>query len=280
MSKNLDEKTNLPAEAISEEEIRDQLLRILNSQEFKKSPRIRKLLQYLTDQSLAENQVALEGRAIAINVFDRRPEQNNPEDSIVRVQVRRLRRMLSLYYLTEGRFDAIHVEIPKGNYILTFSRNAVRFLPSSERVDDGVKPSITVIPFEMLDNENMENEESEIQVLASGLEYELMNALSCHDEIRVVAYKSCNEQSKNTTAPKIGTDYCIRGTIQAFDDIVHIIAMLSRVEDKTVMSSQPFSKKLTTGPDILAAQSQIAEMIAEDTIKTIRDSRSLQTTAL
>jgi len=63
---------------------------------------------------------------IATEVFGRQQDFDPHVDSMVRVQAGRLRTKLAEYYASEGADDHIIVELPKGNYALTFHhRSAV-----------------------------------------------------------------------------------------------------------------------------------------------------------
>src|SRR6266481_3464393 len=57
---------------------------------------------------------------IATEVFGRQKDFDPHLDSMVRVQAGRLRAKLAEYYGSEGAEDSILVEMPKGNYVLTF----------------------------------------------------------------------------------------------------------------------------------------------------------------
>jgi hypothetical protein len=83
-----------------------------------------KLLRYLAHHSLEHPGVTPKEYQIATEVFGR-PEDFDPhQDSMVRVQVGRLRAKLAEYYSSEGARDPIVVELPKGTYALTFQERA------------------------------------------------------------------------------------------------------------------------------------------------------------
>src|SRR5580658_4324155 len=79
-----------------------------------------KLLRYLGHHALQEPGVRVKEYQIATEVFGRRPDFDPQSDSMIRVQVGRLRAKLSEYYSGEGINDAIIVEVPKGTYHLQF----------------------------------------------------------------------------------------------------------------------------------------------------------------
>ena len=108
------------------EEINQQVARIERSSTFSKSEKLKALLRYLVEQTLSENADRLKGFSIAIDVFDRDPSSFEPtSDSIVRVQVGRLRAGLDTYYNSDGLNDPIRLKIPKGGYKVVFSAHDV-----------------------------------------------------------------------------------------------------------------------------------------------------------
>lgn len=97
-----------------------QIGKLLASHTLHSSESLCKLLRYLTQHSLEHPGVTPKEYQIATEVFGR-PENFDPhQDSMVRVQVGRLRAKLAEYYSSEGTRDPIMVELPKGTYALTF----------------------------------------------------------------------------------------------------------------------------------------------------------------
>jgi hypothetical protein len=103
--------------------IRQQLDKVLGSEQLAKSETSRRLLSYLADRSLHEE--APKETEIALDVFGKDPSFSGAEHSIVRVSVRTLRQKLGEYYAGPGRDDEVRFEIPKGGYRLTVTRNGV-----------------------------------------------------------------------------------------------------------------------------------------------------------
>lgn len=105
--------------------IERQLEAIVASAEFVSAPKIRALLRYLVEATLAGDQDRLKGYAIGVDVFERGEDFDPGADPIVRVQAGRLRKLLEAYYHTAGRNDPIRLEIPKGAYTVEFTDGAV-----------------------------------------------------------------------------------------------------------------------------------------------------------
>jgi adenylate cyclase len=103
-------------EGMSGEQVRDALARVSAHKTFAGASRLRKLLEYVVEQSLAGHGDELKEYTIATSVLDK-PEEFDPQtDSIVRVMFGRVRNGLQLYYATDGAADPVHIIIPLGGY--------------------------------------------------------------------------------------------------------------------------------------------------------------------
>jgi tetratricopeptide (TPR) repeat protein len=96
--------------------IRAQLERISASPVFAHAGRMSRLLAYLVETELAGDGARLNQSRVAIDVFGRNETFDPSVDSIVRVEIGRLRNKLREYYATDGRSDAFVFELPKGRY--------------------------------------------------------------------------------------------------------------------------------------------------------------------
>jgi len=94
--------------------------RIASSTLFQRSPRLKALLLYVTENSLLNPGAALNEHQIGCAVFERAADYSPGEDNIVRVQARHLRSRLEEYFQNEGRAEPLVLEIPKGGYIPAF----------------------------------------------------------------------------------------------------------------------------------------------------------------
>lgn len=73
------------------------------------------LLSYLIEHYLASGpNVPIKAYAIALDVLGRGPDFDPAQNSIVRVEIGRLRNLLEMYYLGPGRQDPVLFKIPKG----------------------------------------------------------------------------------------------------------------------------------------------------------------------
>lgn len=114
----------LPVESqgVSEELIRDQVDRLLRSKTFESSEAHRRLLQYLADKTIAGEAYRLKEYSVGLEAFGKPASYDPRHDSIVRIQLGRLRQKLMAYYQSEGIADPLVITIPKGAFKLEFGR--------------------------------------------------------------------------------------------------------------------------------------------------------------
>jgi len=110
--------------AISNEEKRLALTRVLESRTFGRSDQLRAFLRYVCEAELEGRANQLNEYALGVSVLGR-PEGYSPaEDSSVRSRAYELRNKLKAYYQTEAPDDPIQIEIEKGAYVPRFQRRA------------------------------------------------------------------------------------------------------------------------------------------------------------
>jgi len=100
--------------------IETELEKIVNSRLFRDAGSLRELLGYTVRETIAGRGGDLKEYLLGATVLRKGDAFDPKADPIVRVQMRRLRGRLEQYYATEGRHDAIVVDIPKGAYTPTF----------------------------------------------------------------------------------------------------------------------------------------------------------------
>lgn len=111
--------------ALEAASIRAQVDRILQSKSLRLSEGQRRLLSYLADKSLAGEADDLKEYAIGVDAFSKPASYDPRQESVVRMQVARLRQKLADYYRTEGVSDPILVDLPKGGFKITFEPRPV-----------------------------------------------------------------------------------------------------------------------------------------------------------
>src|SRR5579859_7062078 len=105
-----DSASGHPASA-SPEESREELTRILNSQEFRSSNRSKEFLKYVVENTLAGHGDTLKERTIGIDVYGRPASYDPSDDATVRVKAGEVRKRLDRYYASEGRSERLRIEL-------------------------------------------------------------------------------------------------------------------------------------------------------------------------
>jgi adenylate cyclase len=125
------------------DEVRNQLRRILSSETFADKERLRTLLRYIVEEKLSNHASRLKEYSLATAVFGRGEDFDLKNDSIVRVQMRNLRKNLDAYYENEGREDPLRIEIPKGSYVPQFTERGAGHEAGRR---GGVRPADIALP--------------------------------------------------------------------------------------------------------------------------------------
>lgn len=125
---------------LATEEIRSALDRVLESSRFREAPRISAFLRFVVERRLAGEPEQIKETVIALEVYGRGSTFNPQTDSIVRVEAGRLRSKLRDYYLTEGRSEALRIELPKGTYVPVFHSTPAPGAPGEEPAAPGNPP--------------------------------------------------------------------------------------------------------------------------------------------
>src|ERR1700746_3904933 len=107
-------------ERISEEAIREELSRILESSIVIQSDRLGRFLRFTVETTLAGDAEIVKEYLIGTEVYGRKPPYHPSADSIVRSEARRLRSKLKEYYESVGKDDAVLIYYRLGSYVPVF----------------------------------------------------------------------------------------------------------------------------------------------------------------
>jgi len=102
------------------EAIRQQLERVLASAQFANAPSMGKMLRFVVDHALEGTADRLKEYTLGVEVFGRGGDFDPRQDTIVRVQARRLRERLVDYYALSGTADPVRIGLPSGHYVPKF----------------------------------------------------------------------------------------------------------------------------------------------------------------
>jgi hypothetical protein len=126
---------------LEDSEIRHQVERLLNSKALEGSEVHRRLLSYLAEKTLAGEADRLKEYVVALDALGKPATYDPRHDSVVRIQVGRLRVKLAEYYQQEGAADGVVVSLPKGGFKLQFEKAA----PRNARIPDPGKWRWTIV---------------------------------------------------------------------------------------------------------------------------------------
>ncbi len=99
------------------------LRRVLESETFRNSDSLRRLLAYMAQRTLNHSADDLKEYTIGIEVFAKPSSYDPQKDASVRVQISRLRQKLEEYYSSEGSSEPWRVALPKGHFAVVFERH-------------------------------------------------------------------------------------------------------------------------------------------------------------
>lgn len=108
--------------AVSDDEKRQALARVLDSRTFSRSDQLRAFLRYVCEAEREGRAQQLNEYALGVSVLGRREGYSPAEDSSVRSRAYELRNKLKSYYQEEAPDDPIQIEIEKGAYVPRFQR--------------------------------------------------------------------------------------------------------------------------------------------------------------
>jgi hypothetical protein len=139
MSLNLVMTEGKSEDKVSEQAIREELSRVLQSSMFAQSDRLGRFLRFTVETTLAGDADTLKEYLIGTEVYERNSSYHPSEDSIVRSEARRLRAKLKEYYDSVGKYDSVHIYYRPGSYVPAFrprpSEGGEHMLPSAKPVE-------------------------------------------------------------------------------------------------------------------------------------------------
>jgi len=271
-------------DAVRAAEVREQLDRILSDPAFSGANRRRRLLRYLVEQALEDHPESLKESVIATEVFDRSPDYDPQIDSVVRVEVGRLRDRLAKYYDNAGPKEPVRIEIPRGGYRPVFvfresvAEPGVAPPPTEPRVWKAaaavvaivivvalaawavwrMRPSPTTTPaaIAVLPFLNLSGDAAD-EYLGDGISEELTETLAEFNDLRVVARTSAFQyKGKSVDVREIGRNLraaaVIEGSVVRRGTQFRVIAQLIRSSDGYHLWSHTYEATLAELPAVEA----------------------------
>ena len=241
--------------------IKIQVKKICGSGEFKSKDLLCRFLNYIVSEHLAGRGENIKGYSIGVDVFNRGEDFDPGQDALVRIHAGRLRRFLEQYYLKDGKFDTIRIEVPVGSYNPIFSYNPV---PDSQAVDNVTYmpfgPTVALIPFMNLTGD------PEKEYFALGFSEELSIELTRYDMLSVynVSYSHAHLEgdSVNFDFFRIkGIRFVIAGSVNQNNDEVRILVKLTDVNEGRQIWAERYHQSLSA-QNLNQVQETIAKEVA------------------
>ena len=170
---------------------------VIDSQGFRTAPVLARLLNYLATGCHPESAGRLTAYQIALAVFDQPSDFDPQTNSLVRVNMGRLRQLLAEYYAHAGAEDPWRLFLPRGSYTLRLVEHQRENSDDSQRL-----PSLSVLHLANLKNNPKQDHFSDLITL------ELVHLLTQNPALRVVVPHTGFPLPKRMGKPvKVVTNY-------------------------------------------------------------------------
>ena len=250
-------------DTISEDAIRDELSRILESSMFVQSDRLGRFLRFTVETTLAGEAETMKEYLIGTEVYDRPPSYHPSEDSIVRSEARRLRSKLKEYYDSVGKDDSVFIYYRPGSYVPVFrarpSHGPNGTVPDAGLFTGGRGIRIAVLPFVDASHSALSG------VCAQLITDELIHELVRTDGLRVTAASSvaplvAQALDVPSLAKKLDVQIVVEGAVREDNNLLRITSRVVNPAD----GFQIWSERFETEPDpqnLFKASEQVASAL-------------------
>lgn len=264
-------------------EVREALARILGSAKFDASPRSRRFLTYVVEETLAGRADRIKAFAIATDVFGRGADFDAHADPIVRLEAVRLRRALEQYYESAGKDAPIVISIPKGGYVPAFGQQAPKLAVSNE---DGkrrqwpaalgitvfvgvvalvglfaagwapwrIEPSMPAVPRLLIRPFGNSSGSDVAAAVANGLTQETLGQMAKFKDIVTV-------QGERGSADEHGSRYVLMGDVSLTEDKLRLQARVLDAQDVSVLWAKTYETNYDPATSI-AIEAELARQVA------------------
>jgi len=262
------------SENFSEEEVRSELSRILQSPLFTQSDRIGRFLRFAVEAVLRGKAESLKEYVIGTEVYDRKPPYHPSQDSIVRTEARRLRAKLKEYYDSDGKEDPVFIYFRAGTYVPVFHRNesvaaALSFSNNNgDLLAAGSGVPVAVLPFVDLSNRPLSS------LCAQGITDEVIHHLTLTEGVRVISGASVAQMIAApydipSLSQKLAVSNILEGTVREDHNRLRVTGRVLS-SDGFQLSSHRFETEARA-----EALLQVQEQIATAFIHRARPEQSL-----
>jgi TolB-like protein len=261
-------------ERISEEAIREELSRILESSMFIQSDRLGRFLRFTVETTLAGDAEIVKEYLIGTEVYGRKPPYHPGADSIVRSEARRLRNKLKEYYESVGKDDTVLIYYRPGSYVPVFRPNRrddgndnLKGDGRSELLIEGHGIRTAVLPF--VDASGGDLSGACAQIITD----ELIHEIGRTEGFRVSAASSiaplvAQALDLPSVARKLDAQIVFEGKVREDNNQLHITSRVVNADGFLI-----WSERFETEPDIQSLF-KVSERIASSLISRVRPEKS------
>jgi serine/threonine-protein kinase len=231
--------------------VREQLKRILASSGFHNSEALRHLLHYTVEAALSGNADHLKEYSIAVEALGRPPSFDPHQETIVRVQARKLRERLAAWYADEGSKESIRIVFRPGSYAPLFT--------TVQGPPEAVTRTVAVLPLTNLTADHSAG------YFCDGLAEALIDVLARTEGLRVIA-RTSSFQFKGVQADireigqRLGADLLIEGAVRNSEERYRITVRLLSAADGCELWAGRYDR---TVHDVLELEAEIATAVAQ-----------------
>lgn len=218
---------------IQQEDIRNELARIIESSLFVQSDRLGRFLRFTVETTLEGKGATLKEYLIGTVVYDRKSDYHPGEDSIVRSEARRLRRKLQEYYQSIGKNDPVFIYYRPGSYVPVFkngngqsAKNPSCVPAWNSGLTKGQGIRLAVMP---LVDVSINPSGACAQLITNELIHALVRTDGLHvTAIGAMAFSPEESVDCSSLAHRLGVDIVLEGTVSAENSKLRItLRMLS-----------------------------------------------------
>jgi adenylate cyclase len=228
------------------------VLKAIDSETFKRSPKSQKLLDFIAQKSVALGPNQVTGSLLETEFFGLGDSLPNAKSSICRVQISRIKSLLATFYETEGQDEPWQLAFEAGSYGLT--------LKPSTADQSSFAPRLCILPLLNLGGDTRQ------QQICTGLMLDLVHLFAQSRTLRVLTLPqlgaaSTNANSELTAKLLTQSDFALEGSVRFQPAAYKIAIRLNDCKTHQVVWSEEFNLAYDTDR-LFDLQSEIAVKIA------------------
>lgn len=229
-----------------------ELERILASAAFDASPRNRKFLRYVVEETLAGRGERIKAYAIATEVFGRQAGFDPQQDPIVRIEAGRLRRALERFYLMAGPGQGVRITLPRGSYAAAFETVCDPPASAPAPVAGRSGLSILVRPFDD------DGDQAAYPYFARGFARQIIVGLTRYTELLV--FGADTALSTPSRHASLDADFLLTGATNLSADRFRADVLLTDARTGRYVWGETFSQRLDPA-EILRVRDEVAAAV-------------------